>query len=117
MALPPPSLNPMITGTCLYVNDLLEPTERLEGILPREWRWCTQCALVCIVSYDRGNNTIVKRLGMIINHDKRYIKIGYYYYFIITIFKVFGMTRSGYEPEPPVKKADSLKRKSSPEFD
>ena len=55
-----------VGGESLYVNDLLEPTERLEGILPREWRWCTQCVLVCIVSYDRGNNKIVKRIDQLL---------------------------------------------------
>ena len=40
-----------VGGDSHFVNDLLEPTERLEGILPREWRWCTQCVhgLHCIL--------------------------------------------------------------------
>ena len=39
------------------------PMSRLGGLLPRELKSCTHFALACIVSYDRANEIIVKRLS------------------------------------------------------
>ena len=56
-------------------------------MLPREWNKNALCVLDWLkhASNDRGNNIIVKRLEMIINHIRRYINRKYYYYYYYNI--------------------------------
>ena len=46
----------------LLVKQFLSVKSRLAGMLPREWRLCTQCVQASTESNDRGNSISVKRL-------------------------------------------------------